>query len=83
MENAIEKQKEYLDEKMDKLKDYVDEQMVSSPLALESRREFWNVKKNFKIKIQNIMQREVQDCLRKVEQTQTDMKQEFDSIHEK
>ena len=29
------------------------------------------------------MQREVQDCLRKVEQTQTDMKQEFDSIHEK
>ena len=34
-------------------------------------------------KIQNIMQREVQDCLRKVEQTQTDMKQEFDSIHEK
>jgi len=58
VENAIEKQKEYLDEKMDKLKDYVDEQM-------------------------NIMQREVQDCLRKVEQTQTDMKQEFDSIHEK
>ena len=31
MENAIEKQKEYLDEKMDKLKDYVDEQMVSAP----------------------------------------------------
>merc|ERR1711953_838864 len=58
VENAIEKQKEYLDEKMDKLKDYVDEQM-------------------------NIMQREAQDCLRKVEQTQTDMKQEFDSIHEK
>ena len=79
MENAIEKQKEYLDEKMDKLKDYVDEQMVRSPLALESHREFWN----FKTKIQNIMQREVQDCLRKVEQTQTDMKQEFDSIHEK
>ena len=41
MENAIEKQKEYLDEKMDKLKDYVDEQMVSDiQVALESQRQF-------------------------------------------
>ena len=48
MENAIEKQKEYLDEKMDKLKDYVDEQMVRSPLALESHHEFWNFKKILK-----------------------------------
>ena len=34
-------------------------------------------------KIQNMMQREVQDCLRKVESQHAEMKQEFDSIHEK